>query len=127
MSRIKRAQGMFSWVVVLSEVSHIFCCVLPSVFSVLTVLVGLGLIGALPVWMESLHHVMHDWEIPLIAMSGFVLVIGWSLHFISKKIDCHDTGCGHEPCDKKKDKTARILQIATLLFVINVSIYLTLH
>ncbi|MGH1377323.1 MAG: hypothetical protein ACRBB3_00725 [Alphaproteobacteria bacterium] len=127
MSRIKRAQGMFSWVVVLSEISHIFCCVLPSVFSVLTVLVGLGLIGALPVWMESLHHVMHDWEIPLIAMSGFVLVIGWSLHFISKKIDCHDTGCGHEPCGKKKDKTARILQIATLLFVINVSIFLGLH
>ncbi len=127
MSRIKRAQGMFSWVVVLSEISHIFCCVLPSVFSVLTVLVGLGLIGALPVWMESLHHVMHDWEIPLIAMSGFVLVIGWSLHFISKKIDCHDTGCGHEPCGKKKDKTARILQIATLLFVINVSIFLSLH
>lgn len=127
MTQIKRVQGIFSWVVVLSEVSHVFCCVLPSLFSVLTVFVGLGIIGALPVWMESTHHVMHDWEIPLIGMSAFILVLGWGLHFISKRIDCHDTGCGHGPCGTKKNKTARTLKIATFLFVINVVIYLSVH
>ncbi len=127
MTQIKRVQGIFSWVVVLSEVSHVFCCVLPSLFSVLTVFVGMGVIGALPVWMESTHHVMHDWEIPLIGMSAFILVLGWGLHFISKRIDCHDTGCGHGPCGTKKNKTARTLKIATFLFVINVIIYLSVH
>ncbi|PCI98424.1 MAG: hypothetical protein COB14_07865 [Alphaproteobacteria bacterium] len=127
MTQIKRVQGIFSWVVVLSEVSHVFCCVLPSIFSVLTIFVGMGVIGVMPVWMESTHHVMHDWEIPLIGMSAFILVLGWGLHFISKRIDCHDTGCGHGPCGTKKNKTARTLKIATFLFVINVIIYLSVH
>ncbi len=127
MTQIKRVQGIFSWVVVLSEVSHVFCCVLPSIFSVLTVFVGMGVIGVMPVWMESTHHAMHDWEIPLIGMSAFILVLGWLLHFISKRIDCHDTGCGHGPCGTKKNKTARVLKIATFLFVINVVIYLSVH
>ena len=127
MTQIKRVQGVFSWVVVLSEVSHVFCCVLPSIFSVLTIFVGMGVIGVMPVWMESTHHVMHDWEIPLIGMSVFILVLGWGLHFISKRIDCHDTGCGHEPCGTKKNKTAKTLKIATFLFVINVVIYSSVH
>lgn len=127
MTQIKRVQGIFSWVVVLSEVSHVFCCVLPSIFSVLTIFVGMGVIGVMPVWMESTHHVMHDWEIPLIGMSAFILCLGWVLHFISKRIDCHDTGCGHGPCGTKKNKTARTLKIATFLFVINVIIYLSVH
>ena len=124
---MKRIQDIFSWAVVLSEVSHVFCCVLPSIFSVLTVLVGMGLIGVMPIWMENAHEVMHGWEIPLIIMSGVVLALGWTLHFISKKIDCHDTGCGHEPCEPKKKNTARILKIATCLFVINIVIYLVVH
>lgn len=127
MTQIKRVQGLFSWVVVLSEISHVFCCVLPSIFSVLTIFVGMGVIGVMPVWMESTHHVMHDWEIPLIGMSAFILVLGWSLHVISKRIDCHDTGCGHGPCGTKKSKTAKTLKIATFLFVINVVIYLSVH
>lgn len=127
MTQIKRVQGIFSWVVVLSEVSHVFCCVLPSLLSVLTIFVGMGIIGVMPVWMESTHHVMHDWEIPLIGMSAFILVLGWGLHFISKRIGCHDTGCGHGPCGTKKNKTAKTLKIATFLFVINVVIYLSVH
>ena len=127
MTQIKRVQGLFSWVVVLSELSHIFCCVLPSVFSIVTVLIGMGLVGAMPLWMESTHEFMHDWEIPLITLSGVVLVIGWVLHCVSRRIDCHDTGCGHEPCEPKKNRHAVILKIATFLFIINVAIYFGVH
>ncbi len=127
MVQMKRIQNLFSWVVVLSEVSHVFCCVLPSVFSVLTVLVGMGLVGVMPVWMEGLHEFMHGWELPLITMSGSILVLGWALHFVSKSIDCRNTGCEHEPCEPKKKHTARVLKIATLLFVVNIAIYLSIH
>ncbi len=125
--QIKKAQGVLSWVVILSEISHVFCCVLPSVFSLLTILVGMGVLGAMPTWMNGLHDVMHDWEIPVIIASAVVLFLGWSLHFISKAIDCRDTGCGHEPCAPKKNRTQLVLIIATLLFAVNVTIYMTVH
>ncbi len=127
MTQIKKASGAFSWVVVLSELSHVFCCALPSVFSVINILVGVGLVGAMPIWMEEFHHLMHGWELPLILMSGSVLVVGWTLHFVSKSIDCHGTGCAHEPCEPKKEHAARVLKIATLLFVANITIYLSIH
>ncbi len=124
---MKRIQKLFSWVVVLSELSHVFCCVLPSIFSVVTVLASIGLVGVMPIWMEGMHEVMHHWEIPLISMSGVILIIGWGLHFVSKRIDCHNTGCGHEPCEPKKKNTARILKIATVLFLVNIAIYFSIH
>ena len=127
MAQMRRLQGFFSWVVVLSEVSHVFCCVLPSVFSLVTILVGMGLVGVMPVWMTSMHDVMHDWEIPLIALSGGVLAVGWVLHYISRKIDCHDTGCVHAPCAPKKKHTNRVLKVATVLFLINIAIYASVH
>lgn len=125
--QMKRLQGIMSWFVVLSEVSHVFCCVLPSVFSILTVLVGMGVLGALPFGLNGMHDVMHDWEIPIILTSAVILMLGWSLQIISKRMDCHDTGCGHEPCEPKKKKTDRILRIATFLFLINVTIYTFVH
>jgi len=112
---------------VLSELSHVFCCFLPSVFSIMTVLVGMGALGAMPLWFDGLHDVMHVWEVPIIGFSALILVLGWSLHFVSKRMDCHSTGCGHEPCAPKKKSTTHILKIATFLFVINVSIYGVVH
>jgi hypothetical protein len=127
MAKIKKAQHLFSWVVILSECSHIFCCVLPTMFSVLSVLVGMGLIGVMPIWMDQLHHMMHGWEIPVITGSGIVVLIGWVLHHVSRKMDCHDTGCVHGACEPKKKNTVLVLQIATFLFVINVFVYLFFH
>ncbi len=124
---MKRVQKLFSWVVILSELSHVFCCVLPSIFSIITVLTSFGLVGIMPIWMEGMHEIMHHWEVPLITMSGVILIIGWGLHLISKRIDCHNTGCGHEPCEPKKKNTARILQIATALFLVNITIYFSIH
>ncbi len=127
MAHIKRVQGVFSWVVIASEVSHVFCCVLPSLFSVLTLLVGMGLIGVMPFGFDKFHNVMHSYEIPLMLMSGLVVLMGWGLHYISQKMDCHDTGCGHGKCTQKKKKTVNVLKVATVLFLLNVSIYFIFH
>ena len=124
---IRKAQGMFSWLVIASEVSHVFCCVLPSVFSILTILVGMGVLGAMPLWMDGFHEIMHNYEIPLMVMSGTVVLLGWALHLIAKKIDCRDTGCSHGGCSSGKRKSLRILKIATILFVANIAIYASLH
>lgn len=127
MTQMKKMQGMFSWVVILSECSHVFCCVLPSMFSILTLLVGVGMVGAMPIWMQSVHEALHEYEVPMMIMSGAVVLIGWVLNYISTKIDCHDTGCGHGVCTPKKKRSERILMIATLLFLANITIYILVH
>ncbi len=127
MDRIKRTEGALSWLVLVSEFGHVFCCVLPSVFSILSVMVGMGLIGAMPLWIASFHDLMHGWEIPIITFAGVVVLMGWALHYISVKIDCHDTGCGHGPCGKKKKKASKVLMVATALFLINIAVYFTVH
>ncbi len=127
MTQMKKVQNVFSWVLVASEMSHVFCCVLPTIFSLVTLFIGMGLIGAMPFWMESVHDTMHHYEIPMMAMSGFVMLLGWAIHFITKRVDCHDTGCVHGACEPKKKDALLILKIATLLFVVNTVIYFAVH
>ncbi|MFP4098011.1 MAG: hypothetical protein ACLFP8_07860 [Alphaproteobacteria bacterium] len=125
--QVKRLQSVFSWVVLLSGASHIFCCVLPSVLTALTLLVTMGAMTAIPSWIGEMHDTMHAWEIQIILLSGAVLVLGWIAHLMSRRVDCHDTGCAHEPCSPKKDKNALILKIATALFLFNISTYSVVH
>ena len=47
--------------------------------------------------------------------------------WISQCVDCHDDGCCHPPCSPQKNTNARILQIATLLFILNMGIFLFVH
>lgn len=115
------------WAIILSEGSHIFCCVLPTVFSIASLLAGFGLIGAMPGVFVEVHEGLHAWEVPMILISGGVLVLGWGLHLYSQRIDCHDTGCGHGPCAPKKSKTLIFLKFATALFVINIAVWLVFH
>lgn len=124
---MQKMKNTIYWAVLASETSHIFCCVLPTVFSILSLLAGLGLATVVPVWLEDLHAVLHEWELPLILLSGFVVLIGWGLYIYSKKIDCHDTGCAHGACEPRKDTANLILKVATILFIVNVSIYGVFH
>lgn len=123
----KNARTVLNSMVILSEISHVFCCVLPTIFSVMGMLVGLGVAGGMPLWLSGLHEIIHGWEIPVIAMSCVVLAFGWIVHNISERMDCHDTGCHHPPCEPKKKNSAVILKIATLLFILNISVFLIFH
>lgn len=123
---MERIRKSLFWALVLSETSHVFCCVLPTVFTALSFLAGLGMVS-MPAFLIEFHEAIHEWEIPIIAFSGAILVLGWVLHWYSLKIDCHDTGCCHPPCTPVKRRSATIMKIATVLFVANVLIYGVVH
>lgn len=115
------------WTIILSETTHVFCCVLPTLFSLASLLVGAGLIAALPPGWQAFHNIMHGYELPLIVFSGAVIAFGWAADLYAKRIDCHDTGCGHPPCTSKKKQAHVMLKVATVLFVCNIIIYLVFH
>lgn len=126
MEREKLHKGIF-WAIVVSESSHIFCCVLPTLFSLAGLLAGAGLFVAVPGPLAQVHALLHDYEIPMVVFSGTVLALGWGLHAYSLRIDCHDTGCGHGPCKPTKRRAATVLKIATFMFVANVLVFLVFH
>ncbi len=124
---MQKLQTFINWAAVSSEISHVFCCALPTLFSVLALLSGMGIIGAVPTQVTFLHDIIHGYEVPIIIASGVILFIGWALYYVGYRIDCRSTGCAHEPCTPKKKRSAKILLIATVLFVVNVSVYSLIH
>lgn len=121
-------KGLF-WTVVASESIHIFCCVLPTMFSVLSLMAGVGMIATMPGFIDEAHHMIHEYEIPMIIVSGIILVIGWGIYAYSRRMNCSSEGstCCHEPCAPKKDRTRLFMILATCLFVVNVSVYFIFH
>ena len=118
----------FGWAVLASELSHVFCCVIPTLVTVLSAFANLGLFMLSPDGMlMTIHNSMHMYEIPIIAFSGAMVALGWVAYLLSRKVDCHDTGCGHPPCTPRKRKNSKVLLIATLLFVVNIAIYFGVH
>lgn len=115
------------WAVVVSESSHVFCCVLPTLFSVIGLLAGLGMVITLPGYMIELHQWLHDWEVPMIVVSGLILAVGWIAVRHSEKVDCHSAGCSHGACAPSKKRAHLVLKIATVLFVFNVLVYAVIH
>lgn len=113
--------------ILVTEISHIFCCVLPTLFSLLSLLVAAGMISTMPPGLTFMHDFIHGYEMTIIVASAFVLAFGWALHGVSKMIDCRNTGCVHEPCVPKKKMTSRVLIIASILFAFNISIYFGFH
>jgi hypothetical protein len=125
MNNIKRKAII--WSVILSEGTHVFCCVLPTLFSIVSLLAGAGIVAVMPGFMVVIHDFLHQYEVPMIIVSAAILMLGWGLYFYSRKVDCHDTGCAHGPCGPKKDKVKILLIVATVLFVLNVSVYAAVH
>ncbi len=124
---MERLRKPLIWTIILSETTHIFCCVLPTLFSLASLLVGAGLIAALPPGLERLHGMVHHYEVPLIIFSGVVIALGWIADWCARRIDCHDTGCCHPPCTPVKSRAHVVLKLASVLFVINVVVYFAFH
>lgn len=125
---MQRFHKHFGWAVLLSELSHVFCCVIPTLVTVLSALANVGLFIVSPDGMlVNIHNEMHAYEIPVIIFSGAMVVLGWVAHFLSRNVDCHDTGCGHPPCTPQKAKNSKVLVIASLLFAINIMVYFGVH
>lgn len=124
---MQKIQTLIASSILITGLGHIFCCGLPLLFSFLSILVGLGVTTVFPAGLVEFHEAMHAWELPILIFSGIVLFIGWSLHIISERIDCHNTGCVHEPCGQKKKKSHRILIMATILFCMNSALLFIFH
>lgn len=124
---MQRLQNFVYWFSITSEISHFFCCGLPIVFSVLSLLTSAGLTTAMPLGLDLMHEAMHVYEVPMILASALILAMGWGLHYIAYRIDCRKTGCEHEPCAPKKKRSGKVLIVATLLFALNLTAYLLLH
>ncbi len=124
MERIQK--GIF-WAIILSETSHVFCCVLPTLFSALSLLAGLGMISAMPGPLAGLHAALHEWELPIIAVSGLILGLGWGLHRYSLVLDARQSCCAHGECAASKRRSSTVLKIATALFVVNVLVFTIFH
>jgi len=118
----------FGLAIVFSQLTHLFCCGLPVLFSVLSLLSGLGFVGTMPESMESVHEIVHEWETVMLIGSGIILALGWALYLYSRKIDCSKTdACSHKPCSPKKKYSRYILIVASVLFAVNISIFLFLE
>ncbi len=125
---MQRIHKTIAFAAILSEISHVFCCVLPTIFTALSLLAAVGMIGVIPYEVISVHEFLHAWELPIIGGSGLILAIGWALSYYSYRLDCRaHAGCGHPPCAPKKSRTQKILIVATILFAVNLSVYLVVH
>ena len=124
---MEKLHKALSWAVVASEISHVFCCVLPMTVSLFSLLAGLGMASVMPAGLIAFHNFMHDYETRLIAASGIILLLGWGLHMLSLKLECLNTGCHHEPCKPKQRKASKVLIIATALFTANLVFYFGFH
>ncbi len=124
----KNIQRHVGWAVIASELSHVFCCVIPTLVTILSVFANLGLFIMYPDgFLINIHNAMHRYEIPIIIFSGIMVALGWVAYIMSRRVDCRDTGCGHPPCTPQKSNNSRILVIASLLFALNIIIYFGVH
>ena len=125
---MQRIQKAMFWTIVLSESTHVFCCVLPTLVSILSLVMGMGALSFLPGFILELHEVLHAYEVPMILFSGVTLALGWGLHAYSRRLDCAtDVCCSHEPCAPKKNNTFKIMIVASILFAFNIVVYFVFH
>lgn len=123
-----KIQKRIIWAVIASESIHIFCCVLPTVFSIIGLLAGAGLLVVMPHGLEVAHDLIHSYEIPMIVFSAIIMMAGWGIYAYSRKLNCRTEGsCCHQPCKSKKDRTKTIMVVATVLFCVNVLVYFAFH
>ena len=124
MEKLRRHFGL---AVLMSELGHVFCCVLPTIFTAFSFAANIGLIAVAPAWMMELHEDIHHYEVPIIIFSAAILLLGWGAYVLGNKLDCHHNGCGHAPCDPHKARNRLILSIATGLFIVNLGVYGVIH
>lgn len=106
--------------------THVFCCVLPTLVSFASLISGLGFLTLSPA-VEKIHEHLHQFELPVLVFSFVMLCLGWAIDIYVRRLHvdcCHHTGCAHELCTPKKNRAHLVLIIATLLFIINLAVYL---
>jgi hypothetical protein len=106
-----------------SLISHFFCCFLPGVISLVTLVT---LSGAAVITMEDfgIPEYVHE---KMIYISFVVLVISGLANYASYRIDCRETGCVHGACAPKKSIYFKLYGYSVAFFILNAVIHFTLH
>jgi hypothetical protein len=129
MSVTDKLHRNIGWAIVLAECTHVFCCVLPTVVTVIGVLSSVSTVIQVPVFLLDIHEFLHAYEIPVIAFSGAMLGLGWILYVVARRIECARPHC--EPhdtvCAPAKRNTHWVLIAASVLFLVNIVVYGSLH
>lgn len=108
-------------VVVLSLLTHIFCCVLPLVMSITSLASILGFTAVHEMWESTFH----AYEVDILIFSGSMLLVGGLSALVSHWIDCRrDAHCAHDDCAPKKRWSEYVLLGAAILFICNLALYL---
>lgn len=103
----------------LTSVTHIFCCGLPLVMSIIGLGTVIGLSG-----IHAIHDVMHQYEVDILIGSGILLAIGGIVQIIAWRLDCREDGaCTHTPCAPKKNKSLILLLLAATFYIINLLMF----
>jgi hypothetical protein len=100
--------------------SHFFCCVLPVAAKAVALGAGAGLFSAT----LALHARLHTYEPYLLMFSGLVFAVDFAAQYHASKVDCHDTGCDHPPCEPKKIRIRKFTLLAGALFFVNLAFFL---
>ena len=79
----------------------------------------------LPAAFSKLDQFVDQFSVPILCFSILMLTFGWGLQILSDRTeDCHASGCTHPPCGPSKAQSKRILWGATLLFLLNLSVFI---
>lgn len=122
---MRKIQNILHAGVIISALSHVFCCGLPTAMSILSLMTSFGVFSVAFETSAHWHEMMHEWETPMLVASAAMVVLGWGLYFYARKLDCATSCCSHEPCAPKKSRNSVMLWIATALFVVNAVILLS--
>lgn len=118
------AEKLTYTLVVSSALMHVFCCGIPLVLALMNLTATFGIAGAgafHPAWFEQ-------FEVTILVVSGLLLVVTGVVQFISNRVNCRTDGaCSHQPCDKKKRLSKRVLQFAVILYVTNLVLFFATH
>ena len=102
-----------------SVLPHLFCCVLPTISSLAGVGTSLGLSVTHSIHMEWVH----EYEVQLLVFSGLTVALAGAVQLYAGRMDCHKTGCCHEPCSPRKDKALVVFFAAGALFFVNLAVH----
>lgn len=107
--------------VILGSVMHLFCCGLPFLLSITSLATAIG-ISSLEIfnveWFEQIENY-------LLVIMGVMLGLTYFVNRYSKRLDCQENDlCTHPPCDEKKDISGYFLRIATVLYVLNILLFI---
>ena len=124
---MQKLQTTIFYSILASEAGHVFCCVIPTVLSLLALAASYGIIITVPGFVFSIHKYMHEWEQLVIILSGLLLVFGWALFMLNKRIESRHDCCSKSKCETKTNKAQIVMVIASALFIVNVTAYTFLH